>query len=99
MSKQEYLTVGESCASLPHRPHHNSARRWMHEGCHGIKLRSIKFGGKRLTTKAWIDEFVEAVTSRLAVPVAHHEAEGKLDKLGVRSVGAKRSSPDKNRQV
>jgi hypothetical protein len=56
----------------------------MTEGVGGIKLRSVRFGGKRLTTDQWIAEFVEAV--QIAPPdanLAHHEATAQLDALGV----------------
>ena len=80
----EYLSVRQACAHVPGRPHVNSIRRWMTEGCYGIKLRSVRFGGKRLTTKQWLAEFTDAVTSRGGQPGEHLEAEAKLDSLGVR---------------
>ncbi len=68
-----YISIREACTRLPHRPHHNSVRRWMTIGCSGIKLRSVKFGGKRLTTKEWCDEFVDAVKALDPTATAEHQ--------------------------
>lgn len=80
----QYLSISEASQRLPHRPHKNSVRRWMTEGCYGIVLRSTRFGGKRLTTEEWINDFVAAVQSSTPTAnVAHLEATAKLDKMGV----------------
>jgi hypothetical protein len=55
----------------------------MTTGCYGVKLRSVRFGGKRLTTAQWCDEFVEALTARNGNLSDHHVAEAKLESLGV----------------
>jgi hypothetical protein len=80
----QYLSITQAAQRLPGRPHRNSVRRWMGQGCYGIKLRSVRFGGKRLTTEIWCDEFTEAVTARTGRQLSeHHQAEAKLDQLGV----------------
>lgn len=80
----QYLSITKAAQRLPDRPHHNTVRRWMTVGCYGIKLRSVRFGGKRLTTEQWCDEFVAAVQSAdPSANLAHHEANAALDKLGV----------------
>jgi hypothetical protein len=79
----DYLTAREACAYLPARPHINSVRRWMSDGCNGIRLRSVRFGGKRLTTAQWCDEFVAAVTKANGATDDHLKAEAQLDRLGV----------------
>ena len=87
----QYLTITEAAAILPGRPHRNTIVRWMQHGCQDrsdppqlIKLRSVRFGQKRLTQDTWIAEFCAAVTGRLNAPAAeHHAAEAALDKLNV----------------
>jgi hypothetical protein len=80
----QYLSINEAAQRLPGRPHRNSVRRWMLRGCYGEKLRSVRFGAKRLTTDQWISEFVEAVQALdPACTSAHQEASAKLDALGV----------------
>lgn len=79
-----YLLVREACAILPGRPHLNTVRRWMNDGVNGVKLRSTRFGGKRLTTEEWCDEFIAAVQSaHSATDLDHYRANAKLDSLGI----------------
>ncbi len=54
----QYLSLRDATQFLPDRPHYNTVRRWMQEGCAGVKLRSVRFGGKRLTTAEWCEEFI-----------------------------------------
>jgi Protein of unknown function (DUF1580) len=79
-----YLSITQASQRLPGRPHRNTVCRWMNDGCYGVKLRSVRFGGKRLTTEEWCDEFVAAVQSSEPTPNrAHLEANAALDTLGV----------------
>jgi hypothetical protein len=79
----DYLPARDAIEHLPTRPHINTIRRWMFEGVNGIRLKSIRFGGKRLTTEQWCREFVEAVANRGGDFSEHHVAEAQLDQLGV----------------
>lgn len=79
-----YLSAREACAHLPGRPHLNTVRRWMAEGISGVRLRSTRFGGKRLTTAAWCDEFIMAVqAANPETDIGHHRANAILDAFGV----------------
>jgi hypothetical protein len=79
-----YLSIRDACAILPGRPHFNTVRRWMFQGCNGIKLRSVRFGQKRLTTGQWCAEFVTAVYAlEPNSTAAHQEASAVLDAMGV----------------
>ncbi|HCK41090.1 MAG TPA: hypothetical protein DHW22_05610 [Planctomycetaceae bacterium] len=31
------------------------------KGCYGVRLKTVRYGGKRLTRKVWIDEFNKKV--------------------------------------
>jgi hypothetical protein len=56
----------------------------MFDGVNGVKLRSIRFAGKRLTTAQWCDEFVAAIAALDPTAAAdHHEANAALDAMGV----------------
>ncbi len=78
-----YLSLRETSARLPDRPHINTVRRWMTSGCNGVKLRSVRFGGKRLTTEQWCGEFVEAVMAKNGHKSEHLSADAMLDAIGV----------------
>jgi hypothetical protein len=56
----------------------------MSTGCYGVKLRSVRFGGKRFTTEQWISEFVAAVQKGDSISRNEHlEANAALDAMGV----------------
>ncbi len=78
----EYLSIPESAAILPGRPHRNTVQRWMTKGVDGIKLRSIRLCGRRFTTEDWCREFIQAQTA-LADGPPDFDAAAKLDALGV----------------
>jgi hypothetical protein len=80
----QYFPFSEAAKHhLPDRPHQNTVRRWATIGVNGVKLRSVRFGGKRLTTEQWCREFVEAVTAASGQTSEHAKAEAKLEALGV----------------
>lgn len=89
---QEHISLRDACALFPGRPHVNTVRRWATRGLYGTKLRTQRFGGKRLTRKDWVADFskqmVAASPDPLAgAPVADSAAvaaEEKLDALGIR---------------
>lgn len=78
-----YLTINEAARILPGRPHRNTVGRWMLKGLDGVKLRSFKFGAKRVTTQQWCAEFIKASANRDGVHTAHMEASAELDALDV----------------
>jgi hypothetical protein len=50
----DYLTLLESVPFFLTRVHKNTVARWANKGCYGIKLMTIRYGGKRLTKKSWL---------------------------------------------
>ncbi len=54
-----YLTFRQAAQLLPGRPHVNTVGRWGQRGVYGIRLETIRLGGRRFTTEQWIDEFLE----------------------------------------
>jgi hypothetical protein len=66
--QEEALTLTQAAALLPgRRPgkriYLNTVRRWCRKGLHnGIRLKSVLVGGQRLTTRRWLQEFIEART-------------------------------------
>ena len=95
------IAPGEELLSLPsaiekatgRRPHITTCHRWRLSGTNGIKLPTVKVGGRRLTSVAavhrWIDECNEADASGLVTSNSHRreraiaEAAAFLDTEGV----------------
>jgi hypothetical protein len=87
----DYITLLEAVPLFPTRPHRNSVIRWASRGCYNVKLKTLRFGGKRLTRPIWVEEFVQAVMGASpdvyadspAPTSSHQAAEARLDAMGV----------------
>jgi hypothetical protein len=66
--EKEGLTLTEAAALLPGRKpgkrlYVNTLRRWCKKGLrNGVRLRSVVIGGHRLTTRRWLQEFIQAMS-------------------------------------
>lgn len=66
--EKEGLTMTEAAALLPGRKpgkrlYVNTIRRWCMKGLrNGVRLRSVVIGGHRLTTRRWLQEFIQAMS-------------------------------------
>lgn len=65
---ETYIPLTEAAKSLPPcragRPVHVSTfHRWAAVGCRGVKLRTLMIGAVRCTTREWLQQFFEAVTT------------------------------------
>ena len=56
-------TAGEIERLTGDRPHRATIERWRMRGCHGVKLETVKIGGKRYTSQEALHRFVAAVTA------------------------------------
>jgi hypothetical protein len=92
MSVTDYITLLEAVPYFLTRPHKNTIVRWANKGVYGVKLKTIRYGGKRLTRPCWVEEFNRAVQGASpdvyagdsAPTTSHLAAEATLDvMLGV----------------
>jgi hypothetical protein len=65
--EEEGLTLAEAAALLPGRKpgkrlYVNTVWRWCVKGLRGVRLRSVLVGGQRLTTRRWLQEFIQAMS-------------------------------------
>lgn len=86
--KEQSLSLAEAAKLIPGRPHVNTVIRWSETGYRSHVLKTFRVGGKRLTTVAEIEAFVDlliGLDTKSVRPVssAHAEAERRLDELGV----------------
>ena len=79
----DFYPLSKASRFFPGNPHENSVRRWAAKGLNGVKLRTMKFGGKRLTCQEWCLEFQHAVSEGETAQHPHIQAEAHLDRLGV----------------
>lgn len=86
--QEKSISLAQAAKIIPGRPHVNTIIRWSESGYRGHVLKTFKVGGKRLTTVAEIEAFVDLLISldtKSVRPVssAHAEAERRLDALGI----------------
>ncbi len=62
LSSKTYLTFTQAAKRLPVNPSPSTWHRWRLRGCHGVKLVTVKFGGRRMVAADELQRFIEAVT-------------------------------------
>ena len=85
------ITIPEAVPLFLNRPHRNTVIRWANKGVYGVKLKTIRYGGKRLTRKVWVEEFNQAMmgaspdvyAGNSAPSSSHQAAEAQLDARGI----------------
>lgn len=93
-TSEELLTFSEAAAALPDRPHVSTVHRWRMRGIKGIKLETIRIGGRRYTSAEALDRFIAAITSAVdGLPKKgtprkhqkrrHEQAERELNAAGI----------------
>jgi hypothetical protein len=62
-----YIPLDDASRHIPGRPHRATIWRWASRGVirHGqpVRLMTIISGGRRMTTRAWIDSFLSALNA------------------------------------
>ena len=87
---EHQVTLIEATKLLPGRPHPNTLRRWASEGCDGTRLRTWKVGGRRVTSKEALEEFILARSGQHRAnathmrSASHQRAVAALDAAGIR---------------
>lgn len=79
----KFVPISRASNLFPGNPHPNSIRRWAEKGLGGVKLRTMKFGGKRLTCDEWCSDFCRRVTANSDYELARLQAEAELDEYGI----------------
>ena len=55
---EELLTLAEASHVIPTRPDVRTIWRWLERGCRGVRLDSIRIGGRRYTSREAIERFL-----------------------------------------
>lgn len=75
LQHDDFITFYDVPALLPEvrpgkRVHWQTVRRWSRKGIRGVKLKVQPVGHRRLTTVAWVEEFLAALAARDIPPEA-----------------------------
>jgi Protein of unknown function (DUF1580) len=62
LNGDELLSFAEAARLLPGHPNPSTLWRWRTRGIDGIKLATVRVGGRRFVSRAALNEFISAVT-------------------------------------
>ena len=57
------MPLSEAARSLPGRPHVSTLHRWRIRGVQGVKLETVRIGGRRFTSLEALERFSASVTA------------------------------------
>jgi hypothetical protein len=66
ISNQTYISLIDAANRLPGRPHISTLQRWRQRGVKGVKLVTIKAGGRTLVAVEELERFIAATTAAAA---------------------------------
>lgn len=73
---EDAITLTKAADFVPSRPHCATIWRWATKGCRGIKLQTWLLGGKRVTTPAALEEFLQKLNADSSADEADPGLEG-----------------------
>jgi len=59
--KETLLTMHSAAAEFPNPPSQTTLYRWATDGIRGVKLRTIRVGGRKFISREAIEEFISAL--------------------------------------
>jgi adenosylmethionine-8-amino-7-oxononanoate aminotransferase len=62
-SSENVINITQAANQIPGRPHRATVWRWILNGLHGIRLESVKVGGRRFTSEEAIERFIARTTA------------------------------------
>ncbi len=68
IEREELLTLTQAAHRIPGRPSMRTLWRWVSHGVGGRRLETIKFGGRRFTSREAIDRYGLCGTDTSAAP-------------------------------
>lgn len=63
LTRDKLLTLPEASRYLPGNPHVSTLHRWRIRGVRGVRLETVRIGGRRFVSVAALAEFCDRVTA------------------------------------
>ncbi len=67
IQQERLLSFPQAAAILPFRPHVSTLHRWRLRGIGGVRLETIRLGGRRFTSEQALTRFFRATTMQQTV--------------------------------
>lgn len=59
----DFIPIEQAPDLLPGKPHVSTLHRWRTRGVQGVRLATVRLGGRRLVSRAALIEFITSLTS------------------------------------
>ncbi len=59
LAADDILSMSEAAKLIPTRPSARTLARWSDTGVRGVRLKSVRLAGRRITRRSWVLQFVE----------------------------------------
>ena len=80
LSKETLIPVTRAAQFCPGRPAGSTMCRWCIKGVKGVRLESLRIGGKRMTSGPAVKRFLAALNAEIPTPA---EADSELSAAGL----------------
>lgn len=82
---EKLLLLCRATANVPGRPHASTLVRWASRGVAGVRLETVKIGGRRYTSAEAIDRFISRTSGRVSQRVerTNPSIDAALDAAGL----------------
>ncbi|NQT38772.1 MAG: DUF1580 domain-containing protein [Planctomycetes bacterium] len=76
----DYVSLSKACRLLPGGPHISTLHRWRLKGLAGVKLRTIRVGGRRYVALRELERFAQQTTAAADGSGSSSETAGDLSR-------------------
>lgn len=79
----DLMTLDEAAKLLPGQPHVSTLHRWRGRGIRGVRLTTVRIGGRRYVSRTSLEQFAADVTaaSDLTAPHSHAATASRLTQM------------------
>jgi hypothetical protein len=63
IATEELLSLAQAARRLPGRPHISTLHRWANPGVKGVRLETVRLGGRRFTSVEALQRFTERLNA------------------------------------
>ena len=94
LQESTILSLNEATKKFPSSVSRATLERWIRRGVHGVKLATIKIGGRRFTTASAIQDFLLGQQHTTPEPARSEPRRGNLSKKSIADLSKKYRLPE-----
>jgi len=94
LQESTFFSLNEATKKFPSPVSRATLERWIRRGVHGVKLATIKIGGRRFTTASAIRDFLLGQQHTTPEPARTEPKHGNLSKKAIADLSKKYGLPE-----